>query len=251
MINYNCALQYARRGWSVFPLQGKLPLKGSRGLLDASLDPHQIREWFYSNPHYNVGIRTGPESNITVVDIDSHGETSGFDSLKRLELEHGKIVTRSVKTAGGGRHLYFKYLEGSTNRAGILPGIDVRSAGGYVVAPFSCNPEGRMYLWENNFAIIAAPNWLANLILRPDVLYQPGADASDELDYIPIGKRNTLLFKMLCGLRYHGIPIKTARKIARTFAEDCEGGLPEDEIQATVDNVYERYQVGVFKKRDS
>jgi hypothetical protein len=249
MISYNCALQYAAMGWHVFPLVGKLPLKGSRGLLDATTDPKQIKEWFYRNPHYNIGIRTGPESNLTVIDIDCHGEISGFDSLRRLELEYGRIITRSVRTAGGGRHLYFNYLKGSTNRAGIQPGIDVRSAGGYVVAPFSMSPEGKMYIWENNFDIVDVPDWLIDLILRPDVL-QP-ADSSDELDYIPIGKRNTLLFKVLCGLRYHGIPIRTARKIAKIFAEDCEGELPEDEIEATVTNVYKRYQVGVFNKRGS
>jgi putative DNA primase/helicase len=245
---YGCAAAYAEKGWHVFPLQGKIPLKDSNGLNDATTSRKQIREWFEGRNDRNVGIRTGPESNLTIIDVDCHGEVSGFDSLSQLEDEYGPLLTKSVKTPSGGRHLYFKYIPGSTNRVGVLPGIDVRSIGGYVVAPHSTNPEGKLYLWENTLEPAEAPKWLVDIILNPTPI-QPG---EADLDYIPIGKRNTTLFRVLCGLRYHGVPEKTARKFAQNYAEDCEGGMPPDEAQFVVTNVYKRYQPGVYKgKRNS
>ena len=48
-------------------------------------------------------------------------------------------------TAGGGFHYFFRQPVGSLlgNRRGSLPdGVDVRGAGGWIVAPGSTRPDG-------------------------------------------------------------------------------------------------------------
>ena len=63
-----------------------------------------------------------------------------------------------------GRHLFFKMPEtpvrNSTSK--IAPGIDVRGDGGYVLAPPSVHPSGRLYCWSVDSAdtFAAAPEWL-------------------------------------------------------------------------------------------
>ena len=73
MTKLEYALSYAKRGWHVFPLAPgtKVPLKGSRGLYDATIDESQITKWWTENPDYNIGIRTGKISNLTVIDFDT------------------------------------------------------------------------------------------------------------------------------------------------------------------------------------
>src|ERR1700722_19073193 len=76
------ALDYARRGWQVFPCapRAKIPLT-EHGFHDATTDPDQINRWWRDNPAANIGIATG-DANLVVIDIDEkHG---GFDSFARL-----------------------------------------------------------------------------------------------------------------------------------------------------------------------
>jgi putative DNA primase/helicase len=162
--NLEAALAYAALGWLVFPCQcirvgacscgatckspGKHPMTRN-GLKDATTDLGQIRAWWEKEPDANIGIRTGPESNLWVLDLD--GE-AGIEALAKWEAENGSLpATPTVRTGGGGRHLYFAYPEGGeiknrTRVAGLK--IDVRGDGGYVIAPPSNHTDGD-YRWEN------------------------------------------------------------------------------------------------------
>ena len=84
------ALDYAAMGWAVLPLHavekgrctcgdagcgspGKHP-RTNHGLKDATSDPDTIRAWWAAWPDSNVGVRTGEESGIVVLDVDPrHG----------------------------------------------------------------------------------------------------------------------------------------------------------------------------------
>src|SRR5947207_440975 len=62
--------------------------------------------------------------------------------------------TATVRTGGGGVHLYFVRNADVHNSASSLPGvsfplagIDLRGVGGYVVAPPSRHRAGRRYVW--------------------------------------------------------------------------------------------------------
>jgi len=128
------ALWYASVGLWVFPLQPghKKPYRGSRGLKEDTTDPDLIRLWWSSRPTANIGIATG--HRVDVIDIDGRkGVKSWSDNDDMIaELTHlGHVATPRP----GGTHIYMPAVEGRGNKAGLLPGIDYRGTGGYVVAP--------------------------------------------------------------------------------------------------------------------
>ena len=135
------ALDYAERGWPVLPLRpaAKVP-HGSlalHGLHDATCDPSRIKAWWKASPTANVGIRTG--LGIDVIDID------GIDARAALEARCPEAFDGGLLVATGrGWHLYFA-TSGLPSRTAVLPGVDVRGAGGYVVAPPSAHPDGQRY----------------------------------------------------------------------------------------------------------
>lgn len=161
------ALQYADRGWSVFPVYGiengqctcgnsdcssagKHPMT-SGGCKDASIDPAQVNEWWRCNPKANIGIATGQVSGLVVIDVDDGVSKQGFESLQNLETRNEPLPRDFVvRTGGGGLHIYLAAPENNIrNSAGkIAPNIDVRGDGGYVVAPPSLHISGKAYTWE-------------------------------------------------------------------------------------------------------
>src|SRR5438093_12535759 len=104
------ALRYASRGWWVLPIEthGKAPLGllVPHGFQDASTEPNTIRRWWGRTPKANVGIRTGCESALVVLDIDPRHD--GDQQLLELERQCGQLPkTLESLTGGGGRHLIF------------------------------------------------------------------------------------------------------------------------------------------------
>jgi hypothetical protein len=129
------ALDYARRGWPVFPCRpgGKVPAT-PHGCKDATTDLDQITAWWWRNPDANIGIATGTPGP-DVLDVDTKNGAPGYATLNRL-TRAGLVAGahRLVRTPSGGLHLYYA---GSGQGNGTLAkhGIDFRGAGGYVLAP--------------------------------------------------------------------------------------------------------------------
>lgn len=154
-------------GLAVFPLVpgDKLPLisrkAGGRGVLDATSERAQIREWWTRWPNANIGIAMGDASGgIFAVDIDPRNE--GDSSWFWLTREKVVPDTAQAVTGGGGQHILFRGNVGGTV---LGDGIDIKSTGGYIVAPPSLHPSGRRYLWEasarlGEVPIADAPDWL-------------------------------------------------------------------------------------------
>jgi len=215
------ALEYAERGWYVFPLVagGKTPLT-AHGLKDATTDSEQIGEWWTRWPDANVGIATGRGSDLVVVDVDPrHGGT--LASLGELPR------TARVRTGGGGWHLYFRYPQGedvrnSSNK--VAPGIDVRGEGGYVVAPGSLHESGRRYEWEVETEIADIPQLMTSkkraekatvpAVVRGGWLERAVARVVDEGE-----GRNDAGFWLACQLRDDGVGETEAADILAEYQE--------------------------------
>lgn len=145
------ARNYAQAGLSVFPLrpgQKKPPLT-VHGFKDATINEAQIISWWTDTPTANIGIATGI-SNLVVIDYDPRNDPKG-ESLRKLEQLVGPALweTAIVATPSGGRHFYFRCPEGKAFKSGnnvLGPGLDIKSDGGYVVAPPSKLSNGT-YTW--------------------------------------------------------------------------------------------------------
>lgn len=181
----SAAIAYLDRGWRVLPLYSVTDGRCDCGREDCSspgkhphgrLAPHGVKSgtrdasvicsWFADDGVVNIGVVTGPESGIIVLDVDvPHG---GDESLGWIELPD----TATVKT-GNGRHHYFTWPAGSVirNSAGKLgPGLDIRAAGGYVVGPTSRHVSGVDYEWvrDPGAGVAELPASLRELLMEPD-----------------------------------------------------------------------------------
>lgn len=176
------AMPLVERGWSVFPLWPgkKTPAisrkKGGKGVLDATRDVEQIRAWARQFPSANVGLACGRASGFTVLDIDP--KAGGMDTVRAFKATKRELVpTITVRTPSGGWHLYYMYeplLLNSKSKLG--PGIDVRTTGGYVVAPPSVLDGGKGYSWyvepEPGFGVPRMPRWaVERLKPREDAVF--------------------------------------------------------------------------------
>ena len=148
--NEKSALDYAERGFAVFPLiPGQKQPATAHGLKDASKDPKVIHEWWQKNPDYNVAIATGQVSGgLVVIDVDNGHGGNGSESLKKWCSENGKFPeTLTCFTGTGGFHFYYFDDQVFTNKTHLIDSVDVRADGGYIVAPPSVHPNGKPYIW--------------------------------------------------------------------------------------------------------
>jgi len=160
------ALTLAHKGIHVFPclVRSKI-LATSHGFLDASTDAGVIKEWWRSEPNYNIGIRTGTASKLFAIDLD------GLDAeaaIAALECAHGELPATVETITARGRHVYFRMpaTTVSCSSGKIAAGIDVKADGGYTLAPPSVHPTGRRYCWSVDTAneLAAAPDWLLKIV---------------------------------------------------------------------------------------
>ncbi|MEE6261956.1 bifunctional DNA primase/polymerase [Plantactinospora sonchi] len=110
------------------------------GLHDATTRPDRIRRWWARWPEANVGLRTG--IRFDVCDVDAREAVPRLRELFRDAPVAGPLV----RTGSGGWHLYLRPT-GAGNRTALLPGVDWRGVGGYVVAPPSRHASGARYRW--------------------------------------------------------------------------------------------------------
>ncbi|WP_242120535.1 bifunctional DNA primase/polymerase [Sphingomonas lacusdianchii] len=162
------ALAYAARGWSVVPCHPdtKRPLLpcdkdangnkiiGTGGLKKASKDPAQLREWWVRWPQAMIGVRTGRESGVWVLDIDDEVAFAGVEA----ELCLPSTLT-AISGGKRGRHMYFACTDDDAvpNTQGIYPGADTRGDEGYIIVPPSVRADGKRYEWVKDEEPSEAP----------------------------------------------------------------------------------------------
>ncbi|MEU4558790.1 bifunctional DNA primase/polymerase [Actinoplanes sp. NPDC023936] len=256
------ALAYARHGIPVLPVHtpdrggvcscgkgprcdhpGKHPLL-RHGLHDASTDSERITLWWTRWPRANVGLRTGVV--MDVADIDSAEGWHGFRHLLRDEIPAGP----QVRTGRGGRHLWFRPT-GFGNRVGLLPGLDWRGAGGYVLAPPSRHASGVDYSWIRRpgrglpagpAALLAliegpAPARGPRVVAHPDRYAEVALEAeADRVAHAPVGTRNDTLNRAAFALgRFVGAGLLDAPTVRRELTSAARyAGLGHAEIRRTL-----------------
>jgi hypothetical protein len=168
------AHDYAANGLAVFPCRGKVPLTDN-GYKDASADLEQVRAWWTANPHANIGLPMWGARRLVALDVDAG--KGGIEARAELERKHGPLpFTLRAATGGGGEHWIFTAPEGVKvgNRAGVVPGVDVRGEGGYIIAAPSIHPDTRKhYRWHCRVEPLPMPAWLVELVAVKPVERKP------------------------------------------------------------------------------
>ena len=115
---------------------------------------------------YNTGVLTGKTNQLTVVDIDSYKMNSNIEFKLLFPHYRTQFNTFTVTTPQGGIHLYFQYDDELLNTQ-LDCHIDIRSNGGYVVAPENYNAENDgYYRITNDVKVKKIPNDLKQFLLK-------------------------------------------------------------------------------------
>lgn len=142
------ALALAKKGWPVFPCHpnDKRPLVGESspgaddaGLYRATCDSETITAWWKKWPKAMIGVPTGAPIGVFVIDIDPKDGPTAEEVLAAIEAAIGEPLPQGprVQTPRGGLHLYLAMPASAEigNRTKVIPCVDVRGTGGYVIVP--------------------------------------------------------------------------------------------------------------------
>lgn len=163
----SAARQLASRGFAVFPCApfSKIPASDN-GFRDAVTTREGIERLWGKRRWLNIGIATGEQSGVFVLDMDG---PEGAASLAALESAHGPLPPTLESVTPNGRHLFFAWpgQRVPTSQGRIGPKLDVRGDGGCCMVPPSIHPSKQRYRWaDENAAIAPAPEWLVTLATK-------------------------------------------------------------------------------------
>ena len=218
------ALHYVKQGWRIFPLaeRGKTPAT-AHGFKDATTDPEQIRRWWGRWTHANIGLACGL-SGLAVVDVDPR-KGGRLDSVDLPQ-------TLRSKTGGGGWHCFFAGT--AKSKSDLVPGVDLKSIGGYVVLPPSVHPSGALYQWDLDLPIAPLPGTVLTMLAPKPTLPHRTMVVAPSSEYMAAALRNTcarMAQAMTDGNRH--TPVHNA---AISMGTLVEAGMPEHEARAALVN---------------
>lgn len=246
------------RGISVIPVMGresiteegfKKPVFNWKEFQTRLPSMIEVEEWF-KYKRYNLAVVTGQISRILCLDIDS--KKGGLDSIK------GKYIplTWSDRSPNG-LHYYFIWtptLNGKvTSFADLLPGVDIRGDGGYVIVAPSIGYSNTNYSWIRqpmNTPLAYPPSWLVDLLLKRqekkviEVGNKQGWIA-EALTGLKEGNRDHTFIRIAGRLWHDGLQAQDIFEVLKPHAEKCEFSL--DELKLKVDQIqkYDR-KVGEY-----
>lgn len=258
----DAALEYGQREWPVIPLwwpwpNGKCACNkgtkcespGKHPIIpnwpkSGTTDPDVIRQWWTKWPMANIGILTGQQTGLLLLDVDNKDDGPG--NLRDLEQKHGQLPdTVEAITGSGGRHILFKYPANRkiTNKARFHPGLDTRSDGGMFVAAPSIHASGRRYEWEvlshpDDVELAECPEWLLNLMAASSTKVKALKTKSTPESQILDGERNSALTSLAGTMRRRGMEYDSI--LAALMIENdkrCQPPLDDQEVEQIVRSV--------------
>jgi hypothetical protein len=227
----------AKTGWRLFPVIGKVPAT-PRGFLDATANTDELISLLIARPDADgIAVACGL-SGLAVLDVDVRAGLDGRDSLREAVIPWLEVDTVRSTTPSGGEHCFFA---GSlSSRTGVLPGVDIKSTGGYVVLP-----ETRGRVWQPDaspwdLTPAPVPWWLARLA---GVERQAGPRKWEDAiaGYVGEGARNATAASIAGHLLTRGVEPKLAALLVVAWARSfCDPPLEDREALGVVRSIARR-----------
>ena len=239
------AMSLVARGIPVIPippLQKGAVLKHWPNL--ATIELEQIEKWNEENPHYNAGA-VAKLDGFLMLDCD-------VPSLQqKIEKSTGQVFpeTFSVRSSKG-LHFYFKHTNVSRelkkniqlkdSQSNVLG--DVKVHNGYVVAPGSIHPSGRLYELVNDAEIVDAPDWLVAWIKKQQRQSEKVNKQFHVGEHkVKEGGRDNFLFDEACKLRNSGQSKEHALINLIGINQDrCDPPMDASIVQQKIDSAFSR-----------
>lgn len=255
----SAALTLALARVPVFPCVrgGKQPMT-AHGFHSATIDPQQVERWWTRTPDANIGIPTGANSGLVVVDVDVHPGGDGFRAFSRVtEMGLTQRWAWMVRTPSGGMHAYFAATPGEEQPCWSVASkhIDFRGDGGYIVAPPSAvtisDENTRQYsLLSFGREAGTVDSVRLNRVLAPPKptpprnappTSMPSAGSSPDrlaawVARRPEGARNGGLFWAACRMAEAGHDFSQTSQLLGDAAQSA--GLPDTEAFRTIKSAY-------------
>ena len=262
MNRLQAALHYLDKGFSVIPIRpDKKPFIQWQDFQKRRATDEEIRAWWTKWPMANVGIVTGEISGIFVIDCDNE---EAYNKIQ--ELLPDSFITCIAKTPRG-YHLYLIYPKGQniSNATSIIPGVDIRGEGGYIIAPPSVNVEGKVYTWLPGMSIDeVAPTTIPDAILINTSIkvggYRGGAQTTtDHNDHnrpqmFILGTRDNDLFHTANCLVKGGMPddeiAQVLEKLILSWGENPDKKWIDSKIKSALDRADRRQKNWAEEVRD-
>lgn len=262
------ALEYTSLGWRVLPIHtvkdgkcsclhesctGKRRGKHSR-IMDwvkrATIDKGIVSQWWQDWPDSNIGICTGIESGILVLDID----IDGLEKIKEFDIPN----TPTAKTGSGGLHYIFRHpgTRLIASSVGLLPGFDIRSDGGMIVAAPSVHWSGNQYEWIiSPFDCDPAeiPEWLDILLEDNNKKNIRRLEPVKDGETIKEGSRDEYIFSRATDLVWH-VELDYSASLAALQAinqKSCNPPLSEEEVTEKLNSAWKKKSLAIEKREEN
>jgi putative DNA primase/helicase len=237
------AQDYAQKAFSVIPLKAKdkKALGPWKKYQHEKAIPAQLESWWENHPRANVGIVTGKISGIIVIDCDSK------EACERFVKDYPEAEETLQSRTGRGKHFYFEWAAGIRNKAGTVlgRGVDVKSDGGYVVAPPSIHKNGKRYTWLNDARIQLLPRKLKEALTISSKRHATSQTRKSpkQKEVIKEGERNSRLTSIAGAMQRQGVNRDAIlNALVSENSARCDPRLSDDELEGIVESV-SRYAV--------
>ncbi len=220
------AIFHAKQGKKIFRLKTNSKEPAESGWQQkATSDEQTVKAMFNKHPDSNYGILTGPDNGLVVLDIDEKNDVSGSASIIK-HISDADLDTYTVSTPSDGRHCYYVSFDPSLkNRTAMLPGVDFRGRGGYIVGPGS-KINGKAYKVITDKPVMQLPQSIVQLIAQKKVVQLA---AQSPLAGVNQGGRDDAIFKYARSLLKVGLSHPEAATLVLTKAGNCIPPFPEEQ----------------------
>ena len=236
------ALKYHEDGFSIIPIRpDKRPLLAEWAHYQKERPTKsEVEMWWFKHPNAMIGIITGKVSGVCVVDADS---PLGYKHAKKY------IKRKPDVRSPNGWHWYFRYEDGITCSNRFLPDVDLKSEGGYIIAPPSANGTGKPYKLTGEIGVNHILPSEINEMLARNTFGNTPRNTPPKTGVSPVfqgvsigieGRRDDDMFRLANHLIKSGMDEKLVREYLQFFALGCNPPFSPREAEMKVDSALKR-----------